>query len=711
MAIRTNGPVVEGTVRNLIEGVRSSPLPNEAVASVLEQVSRFTDQLVDTYCENIAPGEVGVGGTGRATADQILASHPPRALLYGRVQSGKTVSMILTTALCLDNGFRVIVVLTTDNVALVKQTAARFKDLDGPRVFAAIKDRGASYEWQGQEEDLRETISEDGLILVCSKNCFRLPEVIHLLQQINAADYPLLVLDDEADAATPDTTLAARSSEVDNAPAYASKINRLVTGNNHPEEYGVSLSEQLPHSLYVQITATPYVLLLQRGNDGLRPTNTFLLNPGEGYCGGEVFFSDFNVDNNSNHQGNLVLVGAHESATMRRGTPAGLAASINFFILSACALAHSKNNSWPRDGYMHLSHTSYRVADHELVASYIRDHLSSIRRRMRGNLEALREYFRESYLELNRLLDECPDIDTIIAIARPIIRSNPEVIIINSEKGLPDYSPRMNFIVGGNILGRGLTIDNLLVTYYIREARMSQMDTVWQHARMFGYRRSYLDYIRIYLPRQLAARFQQIHESEESLRQQLSDDAISDPVIIRVPNASRPTRPNALEAGAIRSFGANRDQIFPYYLGIDEIKSRQVKDILIRNHVPTEAAIEMRPTTIPLAEAQLLIDTVAIAEDDGGLWDADTILALIANYSSEFNGEMFVYVRELTTAPPDHGWIRGRLNGNEISLMRERSPRTPSLALLYYGELDQPSAWYPTLIMPKGSPSFVFSRA
>ena len=34
----------------------------------------------------------------------------------------------------------------------------------------------------------------------------------------------------------------------------------------------------------------------------------------------------------------------------------------------------------------------------------------------------------------------------------------------------------LNFIVGGNILGRGVTIENLLVTYYLREPKIGQME-------------------------------------------------------------------------------------------------------------------------------------------------------------------------------------------------------------------------------------------
>jgi hypothetical protein len=181
-----------------------------AVDEVLRQAADFTERAVSTYEAEIASGEVGANGSAAASEQPILAQRAPTALIYGRVQSGKTAAMNLASALCLDNGFRVIVVLTADNVALVEQTANRFKALDGPRVFSTVRDD--FYEWEGQEDDIATDIANDGLVLVCAKDAFHIPKVIQFLALIDAPSYPAIVFDDEADAATPDTTLAARSS-------------------------------------------------------------------------------------------------------------------------------------------------------------------------------------------------------------------------------------------------------------------------------------------------------------------------------------------------------------------------------------------------------------------------------------------------------------------------------------------------------------------
>ena len=43
-------------------------------------------------------------------------------------------------------------------------------------------------------------VAGSGLVFVCAKNAVRLPQVLRFLQRINAAAYPSIIFDDEADA-------------------------------------------------------------------------------------------------------------------------------------------------------------------------------------------------------------------------------------------------------------------------------------------------------------------------------------------------------------------------------------------------------------------------------------------------------------------------------------------------------------------------------
>ncbi|MGE0866528.1 MAG: hypothetical protein AB7P34_21715, partial [Vicinamibacterales bacterium] len=291
MPITTTGPITAGTRANLIEGIRAKAMSEAAVDAVLGQATAFTEAIVGSYSENIAEGEVGENGSSEASEAAIIGTAPV-VLLYGRVQSGKTAAMVLTAALGLDNGFRVVIVLTADNLELVRQTTNRFRDLDGPRVLSTLKDDETS-EWRAPEFDtaeIEEALGNEGLVLVCAKNALHIPAVLQFLVDINAAQFPALIFDDEADAATPDNTMQARTTGRANAPDYASTIHRRVIENTKPGEEGESALETLPHSVYVQVTASPFVLLLQSRGSRIRPTVKLLLEPGIGYYGGEQFF-------------------------------------------------------------------------------------------------------------------------------------------------------------------------------------------------------------------------------------------------------------------------------------------------------------------------------------------------------------------------------------------------------------------------------------
>jgi hypothetical protein len=707
MPIEQDGPVARGTRRNLIDGLRGKRMHEAAVDASLRQSITFAETFVRSYCENVAAGEVGLGGTARASEEDILGDSPQGVLLYGRVQSGKTAAMVLTAALCLDNGFRVIVVLTTDNVALVAQTANRFKAVDGPRVFSTILN-GDGYDWDGQEDELREDIATEGLILVCAKNDLHLSRVLEFLQSIDAPAYPTLVFDDEADAATPDTTAQARSSGRTNAPVHPSAIHRRVIENQKPGQEGESIGEIFPHQLYVQVTATPYIFFLQRATSAIRPAQTLLLEPGEGYCGGEIFFEAFDPFDRTPPAPPLVLVGDNELQSIpRRKTPAGLAASIDYFLLAAVAKAHV-DGAWPAEGFNHLSHPSASTGQHAFVASHIEKHVGHIRRDLRLDRTAVVERLSQAYDELYRTLTDRPALEVLVDLLKDAIRQV-EVIRINSVAAPLRPGPRLNFLVGGNILGRGLTIDDLLVTYYVRQAQTSQMDTVWQHARMYGYRRSLLPYTRVYLPRVVAINFKGIHDAEVALRGLVGRDGAAAEPVIMLPARTRATRKNAIETDFPRVIEAGLAQLAPRHVVSDAAAARQIRDRLLRLDVPLNMIDRnARLTSVPLEEILELIALAPVQEEDPGKWTAGVATAIIETYRETYverGSQGKVYVRELEGADDRE---RARLSGQEVNLIRRGADGVPALVLLWVGTAAEPDAWYPTLVMPADSKAYIF---
>ncbi|MCP3391530.1 hypothetical protein NLM27_22335 [Bradyrhizobium sp. CCGB12] len=705
MPIRTDGPVLTGTRQNLIDGLRNKPMNPAAVAAAEQQAVGFTRKLVDKYSSAVAAGEVGVDGSSVASDQPILANRPPTMLMYGRVQSGKTAAMVLTSALCFDNGFRVVVVLTSDNLILVEQTAKRFRALSGPRVFSTRR-AADRYAWEGLEAELREAVSEEGVVLVSAKNDVHLGKIMTFLQDIDAPSHPTIIFDDEADAATPDTTVKARAEGRPNAPDLKSAIHRRVFENPKVGQEGESLREIFPHNLYVQVTATPYIFFLQDNDSPIRPDETMLLEAGQGYCGGEQFFENFDPTEQGEPPPPLVFVPLNELQSIaRRPMPAGLAASIDFFLVASTAKAIAAGR-WPEEGFKHLSHASPSIGHHEMVERHIRRYVSEKRQQLRRDREAAVASFEQAYAELGRTVQDRPPLGELIDRLRGVIEQD-TITVFNSESELPaDPGPRINFFIGGNILGRGLTIDDLLVTYYVREAKVSQMDTVWQHARMYGYRTDLMPYTRVFVPRRVAANFRGIHDAENSLRAMLERDPEGSRPILLVPRGTRATRPNAVDSSYLRVIDANTEQIIPRRLNLDAERAQPILQRLQRLGVPIVGdEREGRLTPVPFDEVVALVNAVPLVEDEPGPWNPDAVIEILNSYRDRVGDFGFVYVRKLNGDP---NRTRARLSGNEVDIIQRSSNECPALVLLYVGDPARPNGWYPTLVMPPNSPSFIY---
>jgi hypothetical protein len=88
-----------------------------------------------------------------------------------------------------------------------------------------------------------------------------------------------------------------------------------------------------------------------------------------------------------------------------------------------------------------------------------------------------------------------------------------------AEREADDLVPKI--VVGGDILSRGLTLDGLQVSYFVREPRT--MDTLMQMGRWFGYRPRFDDLVRIWMPETTRADFTHSAEVTDELRETLLD--------------------------------------------------------------------------------------------------------------------------------------------------------------------------------------------
>lgn len=79
----------------------------------------------------------------------------------------------------------------------------------------------------------------------------------------------------------------------------------------------------------------------------------------------------------------------------------------------------------------------------------------------------------------------------------------------------------LTIFVSGNVMARGLTLDGLTTTLFLRASGDPAADTQSQMQRWFGYRGSYIELCRVFLQDVQLMLFQQYHEADEALREQL----------------------------------------------------------------------------------------------------------------------------------------------------------------------------------------------
>jgi hypothetical protein len=117
-----------------------------------------------------------------------------------------------------------------------------------------------------------------------------------------------------------------------------------------------------------------------------------------------------------------------------------------------------------------------------------------------------------------------PDWSAIREALLPAVASATVISVNRDSPGSLDYeSAGENGItviaVGGFSLSRGLTLEGLTVSYFLRNSMM--YDTLMQMGRWFGYRADYEDLCRVWMPEEAASWYAHIAEATEELQLEL----------------------------------------------------------------------------------------------------------------------------------------------------------------------------------------------
>lgn len=599
-------------------------------------------------------------------------------LIYGLVQSGKTGVLTVTGAMGADEGYRTIVILTSDNDPLYEQTLGRARE-----AFPGIDIIGKT-EFKDVDSFLQR-IKGGTCAIVTTKNSGLLKTLIENFKKGKVRGLTCLVIDDEADQAS----LNTRERRADGT---RSAINERI----------VELRTFFDKNTYLQVTATPQALFLQTAKHDFRPKFTVLSHPGAEYVGGDDFFSDESPLVREFDLNDITILAPGAQPQPRLDIPASLLAALDTFMIGA-TFKRAKDAD---QNCAFLCHVSTRTDDHKHIVDLLRHYKTELAAGVKANNTATIKRLKNAYDDLASThagLRESKFDDLVEAIG--FLSPGISVKLVNGEtdEDVAIKSP-YNLFVGGNKLGRGVTIKNLLVSYYGRNPKKPQADTVLQHARMYGYRRKDIGLLRLFLPRQLHLVFRAINKMERGLRDLIARNPEEEFRGIYIETGLSPTRKNVLAPGSIGVYSA----------GSNYNPSQVVRDARVT--VPTEKINKMLEkivdksyAEIPIEDMQALIQlTMPDDIESEHVWNATAIVESLGQFA-QIHGHTtgYVYVDRGRELEARRAETAGILSGGEY--MKVPHDKIQLFLLRTSASRGKNEAWWPQIRFPSGRYAFAFA--
>lgn len=360
---------------------------------------------------------------------------------------------------------------------------------------------------------------------------------------------PLLLVDDEADHASVDTGELVLDSDgrpdEDHQPtAINSRIRRILAA--------------FSRSAYVGYTATPFanifiheraetqeegpdifpssfIINLAAPSNYIGPARVFGLTTPEGRKGGLPLVRTVTDHTGEGGKGGWMPTGHKNGHLPPTELPASLVEAIDAFML-ACAVRLLRGQQGEYTSM--LIHVTRFNSVQNAVHAQVQEHVRQTRQRL------LRRVGHEPILERMSKLWATgfePTTEAVIASGidpveltrvdwERVLKALPEAIddidvrtINGTAKDTLDYSEKRDIglkviAIGGDKLARGLTLEGLCVSYFLRASKM--YDTLMQMGRWFGYRPGYLDLCRLYTTSDLFRWFGHIADASEELREE-----------------------------------------------------------------------------------------------------------------------------------------------------------------------------------------------
>ena len=474
-----------------------------------------------------------------------------KGMVVGHVQSGKTANYTGLICKAADAGYGLIIVIAGTQNNLRSQTQARidegFVGRDSSRLLRTDPDINryigvGRYDHKKNPITLTNTSNDFNkrtaemlglgldnvnvpIILVIKKNYNTLENLIAWLKEHNAVTdtgiehHPMLMIDDEADNASINTS---------KDPDESTRINGLIRKTLN-----------LFHKrCYVGYTATPFANIFidpdseeeMLGGDLFPRDFIVSLDAPDNYVGPEKTFgenSDLDIIRYINDYEDLLPI-RHKIDYVITDLPSSLYHAVFAFILViAVRLLRGqikKHNSMLvnvsrftniQSQVRNSLHEYLQKLIQQIRFNYAKSVDDALKNPLTGKLyEHWKKEFGEKEFSWNEIQSVLLDAAAPVKIIEINSRSNDTLDYENYKKD------GLNVIaVGGFSLSRGLTLEGLSVSYFLRNSMM--YDTLMQMGRWFGYRPGYEDLCRVFMPSLAAGWYAHISEATEELKAEL----------------------------------------------------------------------------------------------------------------------------------------------------------------------------------------------
>lgn len=480
--------------------------------------NRIHQKHIMAYGEKGAKNIVtNVRSTYNKLMKQLATEHSGNhnSLLVGKVQSGKTSNLELLTALAFDNGYNLLIIFGGYDKDLLRQSTERFGGTfettggeevlysETPVLFTTNELTKESISINSLDPEFAKQLIEEGrpMIITCLKRPPAMKaalKVITKIQEVVPGIVPFII-DDEGDQASLNT---AKDKARNSTPTY---------------KHIVKIKEVLGNPLYLSVTATPQANIFQSDISALNPASIHTVQPGNGYNGASVYHLSENqiVEN----------VEDAESASLMSNS---LREAIYYFFIASAIkrLRAAYKKDMRSDMIIHIDRT---VAAHGSIYSVTHDMLEDIRQAFVNDdsitfyqtqlKKSYDKYLKEDIKSQYSFMDIFNEISNTILSTGVILQNG-----IGKHTKERELTKLHKIYIGGDLLQRGLTFSNLVVSYFTRFAKSGgNMDTTLQRARWFGYRSKYLDLCKIFTTDEIAKEFTVLAEVEDDLWEQFED--------------------------------------------------------------------------------------------------------------------------------------------------------------------------------------------